>query len=713
MFRPSGLFKTTTCPRISTCSLQNCLFSHQAAPPPPPISAPNPPVIAQAPNPAKNTSQNERSATPPPPKRRRIDGESSSKSTEVTSNSAKPTIKSILKKPTPSNSNNGVQDSLASSSPLPPYIPPSSIDTEDGRYFKIETTDKKTGLVTKTRVEKAGPSKILQSHAPIASSSRIASTSVQGIRALHTSPTQKTTAAVTTAATVAPKKDVTNDLLNWGKPKTPVTNKKAPEPERLVPRMVSRPPEQFETRLKVLTKLHEQYVRLDPQSQSNATNKQKLIKRVRDEEEEAALKHSKAYLGVMRNRIYALTKMSLQDYKKENDERLKEERQKEAADGGEVVDTGMTPEDEARAIENYVHSAQLMKEYDYVMTPPSEQEIANSKAGVQVAAGDEECERCKSRFKMFPDGDLETGLYSSGGKCVHHWGKAWVPDKTIGQRQWHCCHQAVGETAGCTDHHTHVFLIKSPPRLASQWQFVETPAPLVNSNKLSAKKGKERAVCLDCEMGFTTHGFELIRLTATRFPNYEPIIDILVQPFGKVLDLNTRFSGVTQEQWDSAPEYSAEKANEAAADVIAKAASPSQARDILFQHIDATSILIGHSLENDMKCLRVIHPRVVDTAILYMHRQGVGFRYSLKMLVKNNLGRFIQALDNNKGHDSKEDANEAGNLVRKRLMKDIKAGKVGKDGVWVASANFQMNAAVLKEGTSKLAETLKRPSERV
>ncbi|KAF3928720.1 hypothetical protein AA313_de0206387 [Arthrobotrys entomopaga] len=660
MFRPSGLFKTTTCPRISTCSLQNCLFSHKAAPVPAPSPPPAPPMVAQAPNPANNTSQNERSATAPPSKRRRIDDESSIKPTEATSNSAKPIIKSILKKPTPSNtatSNNSSnvvrQSPSSSSSPSQLYVPSSSIDTEDGRYFK------------------------------------------------------------NTAPADTPKKDVTKDLLDWGKPvATPA--KKAPEPERLVPRMVSRPPEQFETRLKVLTKLHEQYIRLDPQSQNTATGKQRLIKRVRDEEEEAALKHSKAYLGVMRNRIYALTKMSLQDYKKEVDEKRKEEEQKRAAEGGEVVDTGMAPEDEARAIGHYVHSSQLLKEYDYVMVPPSEQEISKANEGVVASAGDEECERCKSRFKMFPDGDVETGLYSSGGKCVHHWGKAWVPDRTIGQRQWTCCHQAIGETAGCVDHYTHVFLIKSPPRLANGWQFVETPAPSADPNPPSSKREKEKAVCLDCEMGFTTHGFEIIRLTATRFPTYEPIIDVLVQPFGKVLDLNSRFSGVTQAQWDSAPAYSTEKANEAADDVIAKAASPLQARDILFQHIDATSILIGHSLENDMKCLRVIHPRVVDTAILYMHRNGIGSRYSLKVLVKQHLGRFIQALDNDKGHDSKEDANEAGNLVRKRLMKDVKAGKVGKDGVWVAGASHQMNAAVLKEGsTSKLAETLKRPSERV
>ncbi|EPS44833.1 hypothetical protein H072_1172 [Dactylellina haptotyla CBS 200.50] len=677
MFRPTGLFKSIACPKISSCGLQNCLFSHQAVELPPAPAPPAPVAITRA-KPAKDNIKNERSPTPPPSKRRRIDDDGS-KSTEPPSNPAKPIIKSILKKPTPTPTATGPAAPATA-----PYNPSSSADSEDGRYLKLETIDKRTGVITRTRIERAGPSKttLLQTNASSSSKAPApapapAPAAVQGLRALHTSPDQKNT--------LTTKTNVTGDLLSWGLSKPSPTGK-VPEPERLIPRSVAKPPAQFDIRLKLLEALHKQFVRLHPESEMSVVERQKLIKLARDEEETAAVKDYKAYAVVLRNRVYALTKMSQEDFKKELDAKRKAEQ---TDDKEFEIDTTLTPEDEVRAIAGYVHPFTLLKQFDYVVIPPSEQEIETARKGVDAAAGDEECERCKSRFKMFLTKDPETGLYTTGGKCTHHWGRSWIPDRTAGQKQWQCCQQPVGETTGCGDASTHVFLIRSPKRLASQWQFVETPAPASDALGTSTK---EKAICMDCEMGFTTFGLELIRLTVTRFPTYEPVIDILVKPLGEILDLNTRFSGVTQEQWDTALTYDAAKSNEAS-QVIVKAVSPLQAREILFKHIDASTIIVGHSLENDLKCTRVVHPRVVDTAILYPHRRGGGMRYSLKHLVRLHLGKYIQAIDTDKGHDSKEDANEAGNLVRKKIMVDVKSGKIGKDGIWTVNTAYELNAA--------------------
>ena len=35
--------------------------------------------------------------------------------------------------------------------------------------------------------------------------------------------------------------------------------------------------------------------------------------------------------------------------------------------------------------------------------------------------------------------------------------------------------------------------------------------------------------------------------------------------------------------------------------------------------VGADTLLVGHALENDLRVLRVLHGRVVDTAILYPH----------------------------------------------------------------------------------------------
>lgn len=48
--------------------------------------------------------------------------------------------------------------------------------------------------------------------------------------------------------------------------------------------------------------------------------------------------------------------------------------------------------------------------------------------------------------------------------------------------------------------------------------------------------------------------------------------------------------------------------------------------------IDASTIIIGHGLENDLKTLRMIHHQCVDTAILFPHKAGAPYRRSLKEL---------------------------------------------------------------------------------
>ncbi|KAK6332843.1 RNA exonuclease 3 [Orbilia brochopaga] len=713
MFRPSGLFKAVGCPQIATCSLQNCLFSHTVEAPSParPLTA-NVPASSHAPDSpavsAKDSSK-ERSVTPPPPKRRRIEDDSAS-------TMSKPPIKSILKKPSNGAATAAVVHNLPANS-MPRSNPSdSSFDDDDGRYVKMVTTDNRTGVKTKSRLDRiigssratpptvatasssgsshgqpvnaatsdhrAGPKttaqidkaslskNMLRPNTAVATTSTSTSLPPRGARAFHSTADKQNTLASRTATTAT----TTPTPIALGSTQ-PATD--APS-ETLAPRPVPKQPVPWDQRYKFVQELYKQYIRLDPSSKQRAT------KAALDEEEAAAIKDSKAYPVTMRLRLYALLKMKPEDYAKE----LEEKRQAEAAEAAKeagVIATGLTPEDETRAIAGYVHSYSMLKLYDYIVIPPSDEEITKAKEGVLAANGEEECERCKSRFQILQHKDPETGLWTTNGKCVHHYGKAWATERG-GPRIWQCCQQVVGETVGCTDGPTHVFMVKHPPRLASLWQFMDTPAPTSTSTNTSTENQTtiEKAVCLDCEMAFTTEGFEMIRLTATRFPTFETVVDVLVQPFGEILDLNTRFSGVTKEQWAAAPALKPGTVYGEKATITPKAISPIHAREVLFKHVDATTILIGHSLENDLKCMRIIHPRIVDTAILYP-RRNMPARWSLKVLVKNHLGRYIQATDSDKGHDSKEDANEAGNLVRKKLMNDVQSGKIGLDGIWAVA----------------------------
>lgn len=80
------------------------------------------------------------------------------------------------------------------------------------------------------------------------------------------------------------------------------------------------------------------------------------------------------------------------------------------------------------------------------------------------------------------------------------------------------------------------------------------------------------------------------------------------------------------------------------------------------------TILVGHSLENDLLALKISHDLVIDTAVLYKHPRG-SHKTALRVLTRRFLSREIQ--ESESGHDSVEDARAALELA---LLK-IRHGK--------------------------------------
>lgn len=116
-------------------------------------------------------------------------------------------------------------------------------------------------------------------------------------------------------------------------------------------------------------------------------------------------------------------------------------------------------------------------------------------------------------------------------------------------------------------------------------------------------------VALDCELVYTSSGMALARLTVIDSSG-TVVLDEHVRPQGTVLDLNVRFSGVKQEHVE-----------QAVLDLVG-------VRKALGMLVDEDTVVVGHGLENDLKALRWVHTKVVDTAIVRPLSLSVSFKMS-------------------------------------------------------------------------------------
>jgi RNA exonuclease len=267
-----------------------------------------------------------------------------------------------------------------------------------------------------------------------------------------------------------------------------------------------------------------------------------------------------------------------------------------------------------------VHSKEELRRWGYIVQIPR----VRKPFDVEALA---KCDRCRSSFTM---------RTRSQGSCVSHVGKLVRMTSKDGSF-WSCCQNPTG-SIGCTSHETHVRKLSNAGELHSLCPFEELPSELIEGEHHSV-------VSLDCEMGYTTHGMELLRCTLLDASN-AVLIDTMVLPSGDILDYNTRYSGITPTTFLSAITFP-------------------ELRELLRFYLSRQTIILGHGLENDLITLRLIHSSVVDTAILFPHPHGRPYRLGLKELVKRELGVEVQTAGE-EGHSSVEDAAAAAMLIRKR-----------------------------------------------
>lgn len=286
-------------------------------------------------------------------------------------------------------------------------------------------------------------------------------------------------------------------------------------------------------------------------------------------------------------------------------------------------------------LRNICIPVEKLAKYGYLMEYPE---------GIDGPATKRTCHRCKQDF------NLDEVMKET--TCQYHSGK--IVKDPLGVRRYLCCSGVFGETdtVPCEKASHHVFYWSDGKEMHHSQPFKKT------REMWGVKHGSLDAVGIDCEMGFTSRGFELLRITAIDFSTAEEVFDVLVRPKGEIIDLNTRWSGI--------------------AEIKDEALNFENAIELLGEIVDCNTIMIGHGLENDMNAMRLIHDKVVDTAILYpKHQTSPTFRFSLKQLAFQYLNRTIQTGE----HDSFEDSLASMDVAKHFIKKDIIARKEARKSI--------------------------------
>lgn len=293
------------------------------------------------------------------------------------------------------------------------------------------------------------------------------------------------------------------------------------------------------------------------------------------------------------------------------------------------------------------------------------------------------CTRCSVSFNPSVYYSKDSHQEHSLNDCRCHDGKFLWPyqsPKHARVQSWTCCGSHEQSSFGCSTFPKHVFALRHSGYF---WdQFKPSLGDLLEGN---LEKKALQFYALDCEMIHTERGLELARLTVIHWME-GLVLDLLVRPLGRVVDYNTKFSGITADMYhdpSTSPKMHMFK-NFLDGKYLDHTSSFSfdQVQNLFLSLFKPhqTTILIGHSLENDLRVLKVAHRYIIDSAILYPHPKGHTWRYSLKHLSSTHLKEFIQqhqptlqvdGKDQPIGHSSFEDAAASLRLFKLKLAKDL------------------------------------------
>ncbi|KAH9373946.1 hypothetical protein HPB48_001122 [Haemaphysalis longicornis] len=241
--------------------------------------------------------------------------------------------------------------------------------------------------------------------------------------------------------------------------------------------------------------------------------------------------------------------------------------------------------------------------------------------GAKAYSSRNTCSRCYASFATTPSGE-----YYANSACFFPAGRC----SAIG---FSCC-EGSADHPGCNSSYYHVWVLR--PR---------SKRDTVALAFVCSRRRHGGA----CQVCFTIRGFEMARVSMVDC-NGTTVHDSYVSPEVPVLDYNTAFSGITAAHLRNV--------HTTLQDVPA----------VLLRLFNASTVLVGHGLANDLRVLRMVHDRVVDTAGVFPHHRSLPYRRSMRSPVGDYLNLGVP--NGPLGHDSVEDARACMELMLWKAVHD-------------------------------------------
>lgn len=158
---------------------------------------------------------------------------------------------------------------------------------------------------------------------------------------------------------------------------------------------------------------------------------------------------------------------------------------------------------------------------------------------------------------------------------------------------------------------------------------------------------------LDCEMVVCDDNKRALVRVCVVDDEEKVLLDMLVKPRIPVIDYLTPITGICE------------------ADLKNVTCGILEAQTAVLKLLTADTILVGHSLHNDLNALKIDHPRVIDTSFLFQFcNKPESYNAGLNSLCKAVLGYEFR--DDGKPHDCLLDATIPMKIVRHTLKHGIK-----------------------------------------